>query len=200
MVRKWSRALAPIPALKGSAPGGPRAMSLKRDFANWAIMRSWTEFEAAALLCGLDPDSVRDNTWWLPCDKDAEFHRMTRLTWRATDERNFGWPRTPARWLAWAKKLGLPIPPELEAGVKRFWSEKQSATSVRISDETACREALVSMMKNAPDNPQPKAEVRQAQYSELPERTFNRAWASAARQANTPKWSAPDRRKNNRRT
>lgn len=65
----------------------------------------------------------------------AQYDSLKDLARRASYSNQIGWRRTPARWLAWAKKIDLPVPPELEAEILKWDGvngETVSAEGARI--------------------------------------------------------------------
>jgi hypothetical protein len=196
MVNKISRAPAPCPRLDGSSTIG-RRISPNPNYTDWARMPKWKKLEAAALLCGLNPDFAwrthnSHSGVRLPHDQQDNYDYVRKLVNRAPYSRH---DDTPPGWLAWANGLKLPVPLELEKQVECFCPKKQSSASALICDETACREKLIAMMKDEPNNPRPKGEVRQEHFPDLRERMFDRAWVAATKEAGTPNWSKPGRRK-----
>ncbi len=174
--------------------GGPtKCVSSKLapdQVAYWLKLPEWTSEEAAALLCGVDPDVLCgvEPVLWEFLGQPDEINKLRRRIERmAPRDRRSGVP--PGKWLALAKKYDICVPLELETQVG------PAATGARICDETACKEKLIELMKNAPDDPIPKSEVHKTHFSTLPKRTFNRAWTEAIRLADAPKWSAPGARK-----
>ena len=107
-------------------PEGPLA-----NFTYWAKMRAWKETEVASLFRGLNPDFIWHHgnlSDWAE-QYEAEIHGVLRLAISATNDRGFGWPYTPARWLAWAKERDIPVPPALEAEIVRWCDVSGSAGS-----------------------------------------------------------------------
>jgi hypothetical protein len=84
------------------------------DFTYWAKMRVWKETEAVSLFLGLNPNFIWHGGFFSHEAEqyEAKIHGLLTLAVRATNDRDFGWPYTPARWLAWAHKNDLPMPSE----------------------------------------------------------------------------------------
>lgn len=156
MVNKWTRAPAPVPALHGSAFTGEDG--LNPDFAKWAKFTEWTACEAAALLCGLDPDYA-SRTWsryssptrYLPRDKKAQYDGLRQLAERTPpSDFRYGLGAAPASWLAWAKKYDIHMPPELEAEIVK-WSgvggSVGSAASAQEQEGVVHRNASVDQIR-----------------------------------------------------
>jgi hypothetical protein len=102
--------------------------------AYWMKMPEWTSDEAAALLCGIDPDGVVNSSMVVVGEaiqggvnlgpsqityvsEDFDFNDLRRLLERAGPS---GYRAPPARWLTLAKKLDICLPPELEAAVAKY--------------------------------------------------------------------------------
>jgi hypothetical protein len=68
-----------------------------------------------------------------------------------------------------------------------------------VLDEIQCIEELTKMMKEFPDSPETKEEVRK-RFPNMTDRSFESAWKEAVRRSGSHKWSARGRRPNNRRT
>jgi len=141
MVRKFTSAPEPIPALKGGA--GPRESGpLKPNrIVYWASFPKWTWTEAIALSCGLDPDYMHDSpTRYISLSLKAAFDDAKRLIERAMPPRWGIDDAPPAQWLALAKSLGLPILPELESAV----------ATAAVIENTSKREALPAATPTMP--------------------------------------------------
>jgi hypothetical protein len=80
--------------------------------------------------------------------------------------------------------------PEPAAKVASPGSERVRTT---IASENECRLALVRLMKEQPDTPIAKSELRK-RFPRVSTRGWNRAYLAAATEANAPAWSAPGRR------
>jgi hypothetical protein len=108
----------PDRAGNGDSPGRFQPDGLQPNFSYWARMRAWKVTEAAAL-CGLDPHFA-SKKWYLSRDQIAEYNGVLELAIRATNDRHFGWPYTPARWLAWAKVRDIRVPGELAKEIDKW--------------------------------------------------------------------------------
>jgi hypothetical protein len=64
----------------------------------------------------------------------------------------------------------------------------------RVSGETACRKRLTAMMREHPENPVPKRDLR-GMFSGVSGRGFERAFAGAVADSGAVAWSASGRRK-----
>jgi hypothetical protein len=64
----------------------------------------------------------------------------------------------------------------------------------KAADETRCRQELVAMMGENPDQPTPKAELK-ALFPGVTQRQFNSAFTAAVKEAQAWAWSAPGRRR-----
>jgi hypothetical protein len=91
----------------------------KTDFAYWAKMPHWTLDEALALVFGKDPDV---GTWKRVDVRDfpfvREYRRVKKLALRAKDLWQPGNRVLPSSFLAWAKRNGIEVPPELAREVE----------------------------------------------------------------------------------
>jgi hypothetical protein len=99
------------------------AMEEKADFAYWATRTTWKAHEAVSLFLGLDPNFIwhNGNVSYRAGQYKVEVLRLLAAAIDATNHKQLGYPYTPARWLAWAKKCNLPVPPALEAEIDQ-WS------------------------------------------------------------------------------
>ncbi len=204
MIRKLSRAPEPVPALRNSASSKTDTVSLKPDFVQWAKFVEWKGHEAAALLCGLDPEYA-SRTWslygspthYLPRDQQAQYAGLRKLAERtAPIEYHRGAP--PVRWLAWAKKCGRPIPAELGAAIEKYEGSTASGelpdrrTSL-ASSESKCERWLIGEMRKSPDfRPQKKDtyfEQAKLLFKGLSGHGFCRAWANAVTDTGATAWS-----------
>ncbi len=141
MVNKWTRAPAPVPPLRGGISRGEDV--LKPDFADWAKMPYWKETEAAALLCGVNPDLIKRLQWVASDSLKKQYDDIWRQAYRAIGRYNFGgWPPTPASWLAWAKKYDHPCPAELKAAVDK-WGDAPSSVGSDDDARALIRTAIV---------------------------------------------------------
>ncbi len=133
MIRKWSRAPEPVPALRGSASPRTDAINLKPNYALWAARPYWKGDEAAALLLGLNPNFIWRNGYFSHEARhyETKVHELSKLTARVASDNSFGRP-TPARWLAWAKRCGITIPAELEAAVAE-WADASGSGNSEVS-------------------------------------------------------------------
>ncbi len=99
-------------------PDGPQA-----NFVYWAKMASWTLWEGATLLVGINPqvgDDESDLSRKVNREAVTLFQGVYGLARRAC-EANEIYTRgtTPQEWLGWAKSRDLSIPTSLEAEVTR---------------------------------------------------------------------------------
>jgi hypothetical protein len=106
--------------------------TLEAEFDYWAKMPTWTESEAAALLCGLNPWFAENEWRTLPPSQEAEYEGLLELARTALHCGGVGWPPRPARWLAWAKKYEIHVPPELEAAVAKY--DQQPVLLPKLAD------------------------------------------------------------------
>jgi hypothetical protein len=106
-------------------PDGPEA-----DFAYWAKMGTWEWHEGAAVLVGINPNLTGDEAKLRSSvNRQAliKYKGILDLAVRAyadLDRHGSG----PEEWLDWARKINLPIPPELETQVERLRSSSQTAS------------------------------------------------------------------------
>lgn len=84
--------------------------------------------------------------------------------------------------------------------LRRWPSSSKTQTPVqqtKVGAENQCRRWLAAMMKEAPNQPRPKLDVRekaQKSFPGLANRAFDRAWHAAIRESRAEKWRAPGRR------
>jgi hypothetical protein len=93
------------------------------DISFWCKARFWKIDEAAALLFGKDPDKVNrpdilsshysENSFYFT----KEYFRVCTLMERAQEAGQMSRTSTPGAFLTWAKRVGIPYPPELEKQV-----------------------------------------------------------------------------------
>lgn len=81
------------------------------DFAYWAKLPEWTVEEASALLLEFEPRLVRFLDW----REEEEYLALCELAQRCFNAGQIGYPATPAEWIAWARRVGQPMPRGLEA-------------------------------------------------------------------------------------
>lgn len=108
--------------------------AIEADFAYWAKMTTWNEQEAVSLILGLNPDITSDDTelyYGSASQHATKYVSLLQLARRAIEDRRIAYPNTPARWLAWAKKRDLPMPPALEAEIVR-WNGVTGGRDARI--------------------------------------------------------------------
>jgi hypothetical protein len=135
--------------LAGARMGGFfQPETVEADFAYWAKMPEWTEREAAALLCGLNPYYVAKlNPDYVADGPPAAYFGLMELAQRAIIAGLIGRPYTPARWLAWAKKYDHPIPQDLEAEIGRLHA--------RVADLATKTDDRLSGVEGSPPAPPP---------------------------------------------
>jgi len=124
---------------------------LEADFVYWAKMDLWTLREGAAVLVGINPNLTRDDAKLRSSLKKEAFVRyegIYELACRSYVHLDHDGAE-PAEWLDWARKINLPIPPQLETEVERLRSAVQS----KASDDREARikqlEAYVAKLKAA---------------------------------------------------
>ena len=181
----------------GDSAGYFQPDTAQADFAYWAKMPVWKQTEAASLFLGCNPNFItygveRSSTL------EAQYRGLLDLANRATDDRRFGWPLSPARWLAWAKNLSLPMPPALEAEIVR-WTAKDNGPVLPTSNANVakrCEEWLRSEMKKSPQaRPKRKREFQKDAnelFKGLTQGEFNQAWVNA-KESTGALWGAPGR-------
>jgi hypothetical protein len=113
-------------------------MQLEESEANytyWAKMATWTLWEGAALLVGINPRIGRDDADASKLTRQAAagFKNLYALARRACENSDLSFKHSPpAEWLEWAKSRDLPIPAKLEAEVARLRpAEPNGATDSR---------------------------------------------------------------------
>ena len=82
------------------------------------------------------------------------------------------------------------------SNVRTLWrAESVGVRKAKSSaaDEARCRKALVALMQSGPDNPLPKAKLRE-RFPDVSIRAFHRAFINAVTESGAPAWSAPGRR------
>jgi hypothetical protein len=105
--------------------------SLHANFAYWAKLPEWTGEEAASLILGLNPNIMADLelNYGTAAQYAAAYNSLENLASRAIKRQHIPYPHTPVRWLTWAKKCNLPIPPALEEEILRWDGVSGSAVS-----------------------------------------------------------------------
>jgi hypothetical protein len=84
--------------------------------------------------------------------------------------------------------------------VLRRWPPHESSEAAplnSISKETACRGWLTKIMRENPDQPRPKKQIRAEAHDNFPglgKNAFDRAWARALEDSGAMAWGAPGRR------
>lgn len=73
-------------------------------------------------------------------------------------------------------------------------STAERKVRLNVAAETACRKELIAMMRAAPQQPIAKS-VLKANFRDLGQNAFNRAFTNAVADASTPAWRAAGRRK-----
>jgi len=122
----------------------------------WARMPHWTEEEAAALLLGVNPEIMTNgsDSWEDIVRAHAgQYAGILALTRRVTANRQIEPPCTPARWLAWAIALDMPVPEELRQlvdqwdGVGKASEDREAESLLRTRIEEL--EAELAAVQNA---------------------------------------------------
>ena len=106
------------------------------DLQYWAQMPGWRVAEAAALLLGLDPDSVT-TAKGTNVSEPQRFVRLKRLMLRAYNMDQLDSPIIPRAFLEWASSNEIPIPkPLLDAVAKgkplRNWKKRAQSYRRRL--------------------------------------------------------------------
>jgi hypothetical protein len=118
------------------------------DYEFWGRMPGWTIAEAAALLVGLDPDSVSSETGKdaLRETKHRQYYQLRRRLKRARKMDDLDDPMRPRDFLEWAVSNKLNVSHDLQQGVhigKKLQNWRQKYFSMKRK-----RDALVDKSKD----------------------------------------------------